>query len=108
MNNEFYELKNKFDVLAEAKVLNVEKYVQDVNKKLGLIKYESSDKNPAPSLNARFVLDVVSRETRELNTKPNKWIVYNAFNELLHNKLQKTFDQQKQIDEKLFDLILAS
>lgn len=108
MDNEFFSLKKKFDILAEARVLNVEKYVQDINKKLSLIKYESSDKNPAPSLNARFILDVVNRETKELNVKPNKWIVYNAFNELLHNKLQKTFDQQKQMDEKLFDLVLAS
>jgi len=108
MDNEFFSLKKKFDILAEARVLNVEKYIQDVNKKLSLIKYESSDKNPAPSLNARFILDVVQRETKVLNTKPNKWIVYNAFNELLHNKLQKTFDQQKTIDERLFDVILAS
>ena len=108
MDNEFFSLKKKFDILAEARVLNVEKYIQDVNKKLSLIKYEASDKNPAPSLNARFILDVVQRETKVLNTKPNKWIVYNAFNELLHNKLQKTFDQQKQIDERLFDVILAS
>jgi hypothetical protein len=108
MDNEFFSLKKKFDLLAEARVLNVEKYVQDINKKLSLIKYESSDKNPAPSLNARFILDVVNRETKQLNVRPNKWIVYNAFNELLHNKLQKTFDQQKTIDERLFDLILAS
>lgn len=108
MDNEFFSLKKKFDILAEARVLNVEKYVQDVNKKLSLIKYESSDKNPAPSLNARFILDVVNRETKELGVKPNKWIVYNAFNELLHNKLQKTFDQQKNLDEKLFDIVLAS
>lgn len=108
MDNEFFTLKKKFDLLAEARVLNVEKYVQDINKKLGLFKYEASDKNPAPSLNARFILDVIDRETRVLNTKPNKWIVYNAFNELLHGKLQKTFDQQKQIDEKLFDVVYAS
>lgn len=108
MDNEFFSLKKKFDILAESRVLNVEKYIQDVNKKMSLIKYESSDKNPAPSLNARFILDVVNRETKMLNTKPNKWIVYNAFNELLHGKLQKTFDQQKQLDERLFDVILAS
>lgn len=108
MDNEFFSLKKKFDILAESRVLNVEKYIQDVNKKMSLIKYESSDKNPAPSLNARFILDVVNRETKMLDTKPNKWIVYNAFNELLHNKLQKTFDQQKTIDERLFEVILAS
>jgi hypothetical protein len=40
MDNEFFSLKKKFDILAEARVLNVEKYIQDVNKKLSLIKSE--------------------------------------------------------------------
>lgn len=108
IDNEFYSLKRKFDILAEQRIYNVEKFVQDINSQMKLFKYESSDKNPLPSANARFVLDVIARETKELNDKPNKWIVYNAFNELLHGKLQKSFDQQRVIDEKLFDVVLAS
>jgi hypothetical protein len=107
MDNEFFTLKRKFEVLAERPVTNLEGYVKATAKSLGLFKYESSDKNPEPSANARFVFDVVERETRLLNTRPNEWIVYNAFNELIHGKLKKTFDQQRVLDERLFETIYA-
>lgn len=108
MDNEFYTLKRKFEVLAERPVYNLDGYVKATAKSLGLFKYEASDKNPEPSANARFVLDVINRETKQLNTQPNQWIVYNAFNELLHGKLKKTFDQQRNIDEQLFETIYNS
>jgi hypothetical protein len=107
MDNEFYSLKRKFEVLAERPVYNLEDYVKFTAKTSGLFKYESSDKNPEPSANARFVFDVVERESKLLNTRPNQWIVYNAFNELLHGKLKKTFDQQRTLDERLFETIYA-
>jgi hypothetical protein len=108
MDNEFYTLKRKFEVLAERPVYNLEDYVKVTAKTLGLFKYEASDKNPEPSANARFIFDVVERETRQLNTQPNQWIVYNAFNELIHGKLKKTFDQQRTLDEKLFESVYAN
>jgi len=107
MDNEFFTLKRKFEVLAERPVTNLEGYVKATAKSIGLFKYESSDKNPEPSANARFIFDVVERETRQLNTRPNEWIVYNAFNELIHGKLKKTFDQQRTLDERLFETIYA-
>lgn len=107
MDNEFYSLKRKFEVLAERPVYNLEDYVKFTAKTSGLFKYESSEKNPEPSANARFIFDVIERETKLLNTRPNQWIVYNAFNELLHGKLKKTFDQQRTLDEKLFETIYA-
>jgi hypothetical protein len=108
MDNEFFTLKRKFEVLAERPVYNLEDYVKVTAKSLGLFKYEASDKNPEPSANARFIFDVVERETRQLNTQPNQWIVYNAFNELIHGKLKKTFDQQRTLDEKLFESVYAN
>jgi hypothetical protein len=108
MDNEFYTLKRKFEVLAERPVYNLEDYVKVTAKTLGLFKYEASDKNPEPSANARFIFDVVERETKQLNTQPNQWIVYNAFNELIHGKLKKTFDQQRTLDEKLFESVYAN
>ena len=107
IDNEFYSLKRKFEVLAERPVYNLEDYVKFTAKTSGLFKYESSDKNPEPSANARFVFDVIERESKLLNTRPNQWIVYNAFNELLHGKLKKTFDQQRTLDERLFETIYA-
>ena len=108
MDNEFFTLKRKFEVLAERPVYNLEDYVKVTAKTLGLFKYEASDKNPEPSANARFIFDVVERETKQLNTRPNQWIVYNAFNELIHGKLKKTFDQQRTLDERLFETIYAN
>jgi hypothetical protein len=108
MDNEFFTLKRKFEVLAERQVTNLEGYVKATAKSLGIFKYEASDKNPEPSANARFIFDVVERETRLLNTRPNQWIVYNAFNELIHGKLKKTFDQQRTLDEKLFESVYAN
>ena len=108
MDNEFFTLKRKFEVLAERPVYNLEDYVKVTAKSLGIFKYEASDKNPEPSANARFIFDVVERETRQLNTRPNQWIVYNAFNELIHGKLKKTFDQQRTLDEKLFESVYAN
>ena len=108
MDNEFFTLKRKFEVLAERPVYNLEDYVKVTAKSLGIFKYEMSDKNPEPSANARFIFDVVERETRQLNAQPNQWIVYNAFNELIHGKLKKTFDQQRTLDEKLFESVYAN
>ena len=39
--------------------------------------------------------------------RANNWIGYNAFNELLHGKLKKTFEVQKREDAKLFEYVLA-
>ena len=33
------------------------------------------------------------------------WLLYNGFNEVLHGKMKKTFEAQKQIDTKLFDTL---
>lgn len=108
MDNEFYSLHKKFEVLAEMPLKDLEGFVKITAEKLNLFKFESSEKNPAPSLNARMVIDVIQSEARLLGTKPNMWLGYNAFNEILHGKLKKTFEAQRSLDAKLFDLVLAS
>lgn len=65
--------------------------------------YASSEKNLDPSLNARTVIETINQECKQLKVTPNLWIGYNAFNEILHNKLKKTFQSQKDMDVKLFD-----
>lgn len=107
MSNEFYELRRKFEVLAEKQIANVEDFVELTCKELELFMYASSEKNPAPSLNARTVIDIIGRESRMLNERPNLWIGYNAFNEVIHDKLKKTFQNQKETDVKLFNYALS-
>jgi hypothetical protein len=108
MDNQFYTLSRKFEVLAETPVQDLKSFVKFVADESKLFVYESSEKNPAPSKNARFILDTIEKESKLLQVEPNKWLAYNAFNELLHNGLKKTFDNQKAIDNRLFELIAAN
>jgi len=68
-----------------------------------LFQFECSEKNASPSINARMVLDIIRMESAVLSSEPNLWHGYNAFNAVLHNKLKKTFEVQKRLDEKLFE-----
>jgi len=106
MNNEYFELKRKFEVLAEKRIDNIEEYVKLTCEDLKLFMYESSEKNPAPSLNARTVIEIINRESQILNTAPNMWHLYNAFNEVIHDKLKKSFQNQRDTDTKLFNYTL--
>ncbi len=106
MDNEYYTLKRKFEVLAEKPITNIEEYVKMTCDDLKIFMYEASKENPEPSLNARMVIDIVNRESRQLQTGANAWILYNSFNEILHSKLKKSFGQQKDMDAKLFDYML--
>ena len=107
MDNEFYSLHKKFEVLAERPIANVREWVQLTNEQIKLFKFESSEKNPDPSLNAKTVINTIYREADLLGVRPNRWLGYNAFNELLHGKLKKPFEAQKQLDGKLFEAVLS-
>lgn len=107
LDNEYFTLKKKFQVLAERPITDLQGFVKFVCDKTELFKYASSEKNPAPSLNARTVIETVQREANLLGQRPSLWLGYNAFNELLHGKLKKTFEQQKKIDGKIFDTVLS-
>jgi hypothetical protein len=107
MDNEFYSLHKKFEVLAERPIGDLKEFVKVTAEKLNLFQYESSAKNPDPSLNARLVLDIINRESSLLKSRPTLWHGYNAFNEVLHGKLKKTFEAQKNTDAKIFEHVLA-
>ena len=106
MNNEYFELKRKFEVLAEKRIDNIEDYVRMTCQDLKIFLFESSEKNPDPSLNARTVIDIINRESSQLNTAPNMWHLYNAFNEVLHDKLKRSFQNQRETDTRLFNYSL--
>ena len=86
---------------------NIDEFVKYTCDNLGLFIYECSKDNPLPSLNARSVIDIVNRESSSLNDSPNLWHVYNGFNEVLHNKLKKSFSAQKETDTELFEFIYS-
>lgn len=105
LDNEFYDLRRKFEVLADFKISDPEEIIKRIADETKIFKFEASDKNPMPSLNARLVLQTIQNETLEMKEDANLWLVYNAFNEILHSKLKKTFDQQHKIDKEIFNTI---
>lgn len=106
MNNEFYSIYRKFEVLAERPIRNLDDFVKTTAEHFKLFQFECSEKNPSPSLNARLVLDSIVRESGMLVSPPNFWHGYNAFNSILHTKLKKPFEKQQHLDEKIFEYLL--
>ena len=107
LDNEFYTLKRKFEVLAETTIADLSDFVNIICKESGVFKFEKSDKNPAPSLLAQTVIDTIKDEAILLQTPPNLWLGYNAFNEVIHGKLKKGFDQQRRQDADIFNSIYS-
>lgn len=108
MDNEYYSLHKKFEVMAEKPLTDVEGFVKYTLGKTGLFKYEKSEKNPEEaSIGAQYVIDVINAEAKELGTKPNLWLGYNAFNEYIHTQNKKIFMLQERADHKLFDAVMA-
>lgn len=107
MDNEFYSIHRKFEVLAERPIDNLDDFVKVTAEHFKLFQFECSEKNPSPSLNARLVLETIRREAAILHTAPNLWHGYNAFNSMLHTKLKKTFGVQKNLDEKIFEYLIG-
>lgn len=107
MDNEYYSLHKKFEILSETPITDLENFVKYTLGKTGLFKYEKSEKNPEEaSIGAQFVIDIVTAEAKELGTAPNLWLGYNAFNEYIHTQNNKQFLLQETADRKLFDAIL--
>ena len=106
MRNEFYSLHKKFEVLAEKSIQDLTGFVKITADHFKLFQYECSSKNISPSVNARLVIDRIQKESSLLNAEPNVWHGYNAFNAVLHDKLKKTFAEQRKLDALLFEYFL--
>ena len=103
LDNEFYTIPKKFDMMKEFKIIDTQDFVKAILDKTKLFKYECSDKNSEPSKKSREVIETLNYEALLLNEEPNLWLGYNAFNAVLHNRLKKSFGQQERLDKKLFD-----
>jgi hypothetical protein len=103
MDNEFFEIKKKFEVLAETPILDLSKYVKMVCNETNIFQFEKSKENESPSKTAETVIALIKHEAKLLNTESNLFLGYNAFNNVLHNKLKKTFNSQYDWDVKLFN-----
>lgn len=107
LDNEFYSIIKKFDKMKEFRIIDTKEFVKAILERTKLFKYECSDKNSDPSKKAREVIEVLDYEALLLNEEPNLWLGYNAFNNVLHNTLKRSFGEQERFDKKLFDEVYA-
>ncbi len=107
MDNEYYQLSKKFEVLAETAITDLSEFTKFVCDETGIFQYVKSEKNPDASLNAQIVMDTITNEATALNIKPNLWLGYNAFNSILFDKFDKSFSVAAGIDANLFQSVLA-
>jgi hypothetical protein len=108
MDNEFYQIKRKFDVLAESPIYDLSRFVQVICKDTGVFKFEKSENNPDPAKLSRMVIDIAERETLALGyDNPNLWLGYNAFNEVIHTQLKRTFENQRILDNRILEQVLT-
>ena len=107
LDNEYYEVLGKFELMKTIEIIDTKKFVRNILQEIKLFRYECSDTNEEPSKKSRMVLDLIDTETLLLHQKPNLWLGYNAFNSVLHNNLKKSFTQQEKLDKKLFETIYS-
>ena len=103
MDNEFFSLNRKFEILAETPIKNLGDYVKMVCEKTDIFQFQKSDENESASLNAEIVIETIRREARLLGVENSLWLGYNSFNNILHSKMKKTFTNAYAMDNKLFD-----
>lgn len=105
ISNEYYELQRKFEWLTQRPISDVQQFVNQVLEDTKLFRFDVSDKNPEPSKRSQRVMEIIHNEAQLLGEQPNMWLGYNAFNEVLANDLKKTFDQERSLDQRLFNTI---
>lgn len=106
LNNEFYSIHKRFEVLAERPIPDLKEFVKITAEEFKLFQYQCSERNSEPSLNARIVMETIKKESSMFDSEPTVWLGYNAFNAILHGKLKKTFEAQKNLDAKIFEHLL--
>lgn len=105
MDNEYYSIHKKFEVLAETSVEDIEEFVKMTATDLKLFQFEKSAKNSEPSQHAQVVMEIMGREARVLGVQPNLWLGYNAFNEFIANHLKMPFEKIRKTDVQIFDYV---
>ena len=111
MNNEYYTLKEKATDLSHQTLSDVGQFVKEICDKTDVFKYEIGEKlgskTKIVSPFAEQVINTINFEAEYLSVSPNKWLAYNAFNEILNDgTFKKTFDKQHEFDSQIFNTIL--
>jgi hypothetical protein len=102
VQNEYYSLHKKFQVLAETPITNLEDFVEFIAKEGKLFKTRTQEGEFTKTVQG--VIDIITAETEALGVEPNLWIGYNAFNEYINNA-PKALSTRYKLDGKVFQMV---
>lgn len=105
LENEMYGIKDKIDIMKVHFIdeKQIFQWIDDLATQEKVFRFDISDDNKNPSLNSKLVHDIVIRDANATDTEPNAWLLYSAFNEVIHGKMKKPFTDQKMLDTKVFN-----
>lgn len=104
LDTEYYQLNKKINHLSEV-VIDPELFTKDLCNRSKLFSYEKNKRNDDVSEYANRVIQTILTEASILDVEPSAWLGYNAFNEVLHNELNYTFNVKQEKDAELFNIV---
>lgn len=107
MQNENYSIVNKMETL-QARIIdpkNIQNWIQALNEQDRVFSATKEKDNELIILPmAQLVEDIVIRDANATSVEPNAWLLYSAFNEVIHSQLQtNSYTNQKKLDNKAFN-----
>lgn len=107
LDNEMFTIKDKIEKMKTHFIdeKQIYKWIEELSTQEKVFRFDKSDKNTDPSLNATLIHDIVIRDSLNTGVEPNAWLMYSAFNELIHGKLNKNFVVQKALDTNVFNRV---
>jgi len=106
LETEYYELNKKINRLSEV-VIDPVMFTKDLCERSKLFSYEKNKRNTEVSDYANHVIHTIFSESAILEVQPSAWLGYNAFNEVLHNQLNYTFNVKQEKDADLFSIVYS-
>ncbi len=106
VDNDMFEIKRKFEILDDMRIERPTDAIKQVLKKTETWMFEASAKNDSPSLNSRLAIEKVEKEAALLHKPATAWLVYNAMQEVVHEKLMMPFSKQESADRAIFDTLM--
>lgn len=104
LETEYYELNKKINHLSDV-VIDPVMFTKDVCNSSKIISYTKNKRNDEVSDYANRVINTILSEASILNVEPSAWLGYNAFNEVLHNEMNFTFNVKQEKDAELFNKV---
>lgn len=113
LDNEVYSINDKIKKMKAHLIEHdqIQEWIADlaeqdkIFKPIAISRAKETEGDEVVTKTAQLVEDILLRDTLATGVEPNAWLIYSAFNEVIHGKLQNVFEKQKQMDTRVFNSI---